>query len=45
MTEESSDIEDYKGRVTFSREVVRFAGVLSGLSVGGAFTFMYRLLK
>ncbi len=45
MTEESSDIEEYMGRVEFSREVIRYAGVLSGVSVGGAFTYMYKLLK
>ena len=45
MTEESSDIEDYMGRVEFSRGVIRYAGVLSGVSVGGAFTYMYKLLK
>jgi len=45
MTEESTDIEEYMGRVTFSQEVSRYAGILSGISVGGAFTYMYRLLK
>jgi hypothetical protein len=45
MTEESSDIEDYMGRVELSREVIRYAGVLSGVSVGGAFTYMYKLLR
>ncbi len=45
MTEETSDIEEYFGRVTFSQEVSRYAGLLSGVSVGGAFTYMYRLLK
>jgi hypothetical protein len=45
MTEETSDIQEYMGRVTFSQEVSRFAGLLSGISVGGAFTYMYRLLK
>lgn len=45
MTEESSDIDEYKERVQISREVVRYAGVLSGLSVGGVFTYMYKLLK
>lgn len=45
MTEESTDIEEYMGRVEFSREVIRYAGVLSGVSVGGAFTYMYKLLK
>ena len=45
MTEETSDIEEYIGRVTFSQEVSRYAGLLSGISVGGAFTYMYRLLR
>ncbi|MDD2733255.1 MAG: hypothetical protein PHF56_04890 [Desulfuromonadaceae bacterium] len=45
MTEESTDIDEYMGRVEFSREVIRYAGVLSGVSVGGAFTYMYKLLK
>jgi hypothetical protein len=45
MTEESTDIDEYMGRVKFSREVIRYAGVLSGVSVGGAFTYMYKLLK
>lgn len=45
MTEESSDIEEYIGRVQFSQEVSRYAGLLSGISVGGAFTYMYKLLK
>ena len=45
MTDDTTDIEEYRGRVQFSREVVRYAGVLSGLSVGSAFTYMYRLLK
>jgi hypothetical protein len=45
MTEESSDIEEFIGRVEFSREVSRYAGMLSGLSVGGAFMYMYKLLK
>ena len=45
MTEETSDIEEFIGRVQFSQEVSRYAGLLSGLSVGGAFMYMYRLLK
>jgi hypothetical protein len=45
MTEETSDIEEYIGRVQFSQEVSRYAGLLSGISVGGAFTYMYRLLR
>jgi hypothetical protein len=45
MTEETSDIEEFIGRVEFSQEVSRYAGLLSGISVGGAFTYMYRLLR
>lgn len=45
MTEESSDIDEYIGRVEFSREVTKYAGMLSGVSVGGAFVYMYKLLK
>lgn len=45
MTEESTDIEDYMGRVMFAQEVSRYAGILSGISVGGAFIYMYRLLR
>ena len=45
MTEETTDIEEYIGRVQLSREVSRYAGLLSGISVGGAFTYMYRLLR
>jgi hypothetical protein len=45
MTDESSDIEEYMGRVQFSQEVGRYAGLLSGISVGGAFAYMYKLLR
>ena len=45
MTEESTDIEEYIGRVTFFQDVSRYAGLLSGISVGGAFTYVFRLLK
>jgi hypothetical protein len=45
MTEETTDVQEYIGRVTFSQEVNRYAGLLSGISVGGAFTYIYRLLK
>lgn len=45
MTEETSDIEEYMGRVQFSREVLRYAGLMSGVSVAGAFTYMYKLLR
>jgi hypothetical protein len=45
MTDETSDIEEYIWRVQFSQEVNRYAGLLSGISVGGTFTYLYKLLK
>lgn len=45
MTDETSDIDQYMGRVQLSQEVRRYAGLLSGISVGGTFTYIYRLLK
>lgn len=45
MTEESTDIEEYIGRVQFSQEVARYAGILSSITVGGTFAYMYKLLK
>lgn len=45
MTDEESDIAQYMGRVLFSQEVKRYAGLLSGISVGGTFTYIYRLLR
>lgn len=45
MTEESTDIEEYLGRVQFSQEVTRYAGLLSGITVGGTFAYIYKLLK
>jgi hypothetical protein len=45
MTDESSDVEDFMGRVTFFQDVSRYAGLLSGISVGGAFTYVFRLLR
>lgn len=45
MSEEVSDIDDYPIRVHFSEAVSRYAGLLSGLSVGGTFMYIYRLLK
>ena len=45
MTEETTDIEEYMGRVQFSREVAKYAGLLSGVTVGGTFMYIYRLLK
>ena len=45
MSEETSDIDQYPLRVAFSETVSRYAGLLSGLSVGGTFMYIYRLLK
>ena len=45
MTDEPTDIEEYMGRVHLSQEVSRYAGLLSGISVGGTFTYIYKLLK
>lgn len=45
MADESSDFEQYPLRIQLSQEVSKYAGMLSGLSVGGTFTYIYRLLK
>jgi len=45
MSDESSDFDKYPLRVAFSQSVSRYAGLLSGLSVGGTFMYIYRLLK
>ncbi|MBK5275804.1 MAG: hypothetical protein JJE30_12220 [Desulfuromonadales bacterium] len=45
MTEESSDIDKYPLRVAFSESVSRYAGLLSSMSVGGTFIYIYKLLK
>jgi len=45
MTDETSDIDLYPLRVAFSEAVNRYAGLLSSLSVGGTFLYLYRLLK
>ncbi len=45
MTDETSDIGEYMGRVQFSQDVSRYAGLLSGITVGGTFAYMYKLLK
>jgi hypothetical protein len=45
MSEEMTDIDKYPLRVAFSQSVNRYAGVLSGLSVGGTFMYIYRLLR
>ena len=45
MSDETSDIDLYPLRVAFSETVNRYAGLLSSLSVGGTFLYLYRLLK
>lgn len=45
MSEESTDIDLYPFRVAYSEAVNRYAGMLSGFSVGGTFIYIYRLLK
>jgi hypothetical protein len=45
MADEATDIDKYPLRVHFSETVNRYAGLLSGLSVGGTFMYIYRLLK
>jgi hypothetical protein len=45
MADEATDIDKYPLRVKFSEAVNRYAGLLSGLSVGGTFMYIYRLLK
>jgi len=46
MTDESSNnINDFMERVQFSQEVSRYAGMLSSISVGTAFTYIYKLLR
>lgn len=45
LTDEESNIDDFLGRVQFSQLVNRYAGLLSGFSVGGTFIYIYRLLK
>jgi hypothetical protein len=45
MSDEMTDIDKFPLRVAFSQAVNRYAGVLSGLSVGGTFMYIYRLLK
>ena len=45
MSDETSDIDKFPLRVAFSETVNRYAGLLSSLSVGGTFLYLYRLLK
>jgi hypothetical protein len=45
MTEETTDIDEFTGRVKFSQELSRYASLISGVSVGGTFSYLYRLLK
>ena len=37
--------DDYPGRINFSVMVNQAAGLLSGLSVGGTFIYLFRLLR
>ncbi|MDA8413703.1 MAG: hypothetical protein M0023_07930 [Desulfobacteraceae bacterium] len=45
MGDDSSDFDNYPLRIAFSESVSRYAGLLSSLSVGGTFMYIYRLLK
>jgi hypothetical protein len=45
MTDEVSDIDKYPARVQFSQMVSQYAGLLTSISVGGTFFYIYRLLK
>ncbi len=45
MSEETSDIDNFPLRVQLSQAVNRYAGLMSGLSVGGTFMYIYRLLR
>lgn len=45
MADEESDIALFPLRVEFSQQVTKYAGLLSGVSVGATFTYIYRLLK
>jgi hypothetical protein len=45
MSDETSNIDEYIERVQFAHTVSRYAGLLSGISVGGTFIYMYKLLK
>jgi hypothetical protein len=40
-----STVDDFRTRIAFSRAVSDYAGILSGLSVGSAFLYLYRLLR
>ncbi|HEY3308591.1 MAG TPA: hypothetical protein VGJ93_09055 [Desulfuromonadaceae bacterium] len=45
MTDEVSDIDKYPARVQFSQMISQYAGLVTSVSVGGTFFYMYRLLK
>jgi len=45
MTDEVSDIDSYPARVQFSQVISQYAGLVTSVSVGGTFFYMYRLLK
>lgn len=45
LTGEDSNAGDFPLRVQFSELVSRYAGLLSGFSVGGTFIYLYKLLR
>jgi hypothetical protein len=45
LTGEASDFALYPDRINFSTLVNQVSGLLSGLSVGGTFIYLYRLLR
>ncbi len=45
ITGEETDFDKYTGRANFALLVNQVFGLLSGLSVGGTFIYLYRLLK
>lgn len=45
MTNWVSDVDSFSGRIRFAMLVNKYAGLLSSLSVGGTFIYLYRLLK
>jgi hypothetical protein len=45
ISDELNDVDKYPLRIQFSQAISRYAGLLSGLSVGGTFMYIYRLLR
>ena len=45
MGTEESDVEQYPVRVMIAQEMSRIGGLFSGISVGGTFMYLYRLLR